>query len=315
MRCDASKSADRSGNVCRRCSASRWRCLRGACCARQPAQPAGRVAMPGETLAFDRSKGNCLTCHVIKGGDAPGNVGPPLSDMKARFPDRKELAAIIFDETKRNPQTVMPPFGRNLILTRSGNRIRRRFSLHAIGRRVDEGTANANANRQSPATATRRADHQGAFAGVAVGPGLAAPLARRARAADAATWPKDAFTQKTEADAIKALYGKTPKSPTRSSSTRRRSPRTARWCRSRVEHTLPDVTSIAILVSENPFPLAATYKIPPGTIADGGEPAEDGEDQQGHRAGRVRTAKCSAPAKKSKSPSAAAAAERANDKR
>ena len=74
-------------------------------------------AMPGQTLAFDRSKGNCLTCHDIKDGDSPGNVGPPLLDMKTRFPDRKELAAIIFDETKRNPQTVMPPFGRNLILT------------------------------------------------------------------------------------------------------------------------------------------------------------------------------------------------------
>ena len=71
----------------------------------------------GENLAFDRSKGNCLTCHDIKGGDAPGNVGPPLADMKKRFPDRKELVAIITDETKRNPLTVMPPFGRNLILT------------------------------------------------------------------------------------------------------------------------------------------------------------------------------------------------------
>ena len=68
-------------------------------------------------LAFDRSKGNCLTCHDIKGGDSPGNLGPPLADMKTRFPDRKELAGIVFDETKRNPQTVMPPFGRNLILT------------------------------------------------------------------------------------------------------------------------------------------------------------------------------------------------------
>jgi sulfur-oxidizing protein SoxX len=74
-------------------------------------------AMPGQTLAFDRATGNCLTCHDIKGGDAPGNVGPQLADMKKRFPDRKELAAIIFDETRRNPQTVMPPFGRNLILT------------------------------------------------------------------------------------------------------------------------------------------------------------------------------------------------------
>jgi sulfur-oxidizing protein SoxX len=72
---------------------------------------------PGQALAFDRGKGNCLTCHDIKGGEAPGNLGPPLADMKARFPDRKELVAIVFDETKRNPQTVMPPFGRNLILT------------------------------------------------------------------------------------------------------------------------------------------------------------------------------------------------------
>ena len=74
-------------------------------------------ALPGQALAFDRSKGNCLTCHDIKGGDAPGNLGPPLADMKARFPNRKELAGIVFDETKHNPQTVMPPFGRNLILT------------------------------------------------------------------------------------------------------------------------------------------------------------------------------------------------------
>lgn len=74
-------------------------------------------SLNGEKLAFDRSKGNCLTCHEIKGGDAPGNVGPALNDMKSRFPDRNELVAIISDETKRNPQTVMPPFKRNLILT------------------------------------------------------------------------------------------------------------------------------------------------------------------------------------------------------
>jgi sulfur-oxidizing protein SoxX len=75
-------------------------------------------ALPGQTLAFDRAKGNCLTCHDIRGGDAPGNVGPPLAGMKQRFPDRQELVAIIFDETRRNPLSVMPPFGRNLILTK-----------------------------------------------------------------------------------------------------------------------------------------------------------------------------------------------------
>ncbi len=70
----------------------------------------------GQQLAFDRSKGNCLTCHEIKGGDAPGNIGPALADMKSRFPNRQDLVAIINDETKRNPETVMPPFRRNLIL-------------------------------------------------------------------------------------------------------------------------------------------------------------------------------------------------------
>lgn len=71
----------------------------------------------GQELAFDRGKGNCLTCHVIKGGDLPGTIGPELKDIKAKYPDRNELVAILFDETKRNPQTMMPPFGRNRILT------------------------------------------------------------------------------------------------------------------------------------------------------------------------------------------------------
>src|SRR5260370_40103065 len=74
----------------------------------------------GERLAFDRGKGNCLTCHEIKGGDLPGTIGPALKDIKSRYPDRKDLVAILYDETKRNPQTVMPPFGRNRILTEQG---------------------------------------------------------------------------------------------------------------------------------------------------------------------------------------------------
>jgi L-cysteine S-thiosulfotransferase len=77
---------------------------------------ASAASADGQKLAFDRAKGNCLTCHEIKDGPAPGNLGPPLTDMKARFPDRKELIAIVSDETKRNPLTVMPPFKRNLIL-------------------------------------------------------------------------------------------------------------------------------------------------------------------------------------------------------
>lgn len=74
-------------------------------------------AAEGRKIAFDRGKGNCLTCHVIKGGDSPGTIGPELKDLRAKYPDRDELTAIVSDETKRNPTTVMPPFGRNHILT------------------------------------------------------------------------------------------------------------------------------------------------------------------------------------------------------
>jgi len=87
------------------------------CCAAAPASAQSSVA-EGERLAFDRGKGNCLTCHDIKGGELPGTIGPALKDVKNKYPDRKDLVAILTDETKRNPQTMMPPFGRNRILTK-----------------------------------------------------------------------------------------------------------------------------------------------------------------------------------------------------
>lgn len=71
----------------------------------------------GQALAFDRSKGNCLACHTIKGGDVPSSVGRELIDMKRQFPNRADLVDILTDEPKRNPVAPMPPFGRNRILT------------------------------------------------------------------------------------------------------------------------------------------------------------------------------------------------------
>jgi sulfur-oxidizing protein SoxX len=90
--------------------------LIGAAFSAGPAS-AQSAAAEGQKLAFDRGKGNCLTCHEIKGGDLPGTIGPALKDIKSKYPDRKDLIAIVTDETRRNPQTVMPPFGRNRILT------------------------------------------------------------------------------------------------------------------------------------------------------------------------------------------------------
>jgi sulfur-oxidizing protein SoxX len=92
--------------------------LVGAAVFAGPARAQSAVA-EGQKIAFDRGKGNCLTCHDIKGGDLPGTIGPALKDIKSKYPDRNDLVAIVTDETKRNPQTVMPPFGRNRILTES----------------------------------------------------------------------------------------------------------------------------------------------------------------------------------------------------
>ena len=75
-----------------------------------------RIAQ-GRDLAFERRKGNCLACHSIEGGELAGNYGPPLLMMKARFPDRSDLRAQIWDAGVRMPSTRMPPYGRHRILT------------------------------------------------------------------------------------------------------------------------------------------------------------------------------------------------------
>lgn len=71
----------------------------------------------GKKIAFNRKKGNCLACHQIEGGDLPGNIGPPLIMMKARFPDKAKMRAQIWDARKNNGNTMMPPFGPHEILT------------------------------------------------------------------------------------------------------------------------------------------------------------------------------------------------------
>lgn len=73
-------------------------------------------AEEGKKLAWNRKKGNCLACHKIEGAAVPGNIGPPLVAMKARFPDKAKLRAQIWDATTTNPNTMMPPFGRHKIL-------------------------------------------------------------------------------------------------------------------------------------------------------------------------------------------------------
>jgi sulfur-oxidizing protein SoxX len=81
------------------------------------ADDVAELVAKGKSVSFNRQKGNCLTCHMIPGGESPGNIGPPLIAMKARFPDKQILRDQIWDSTKKNPATMMPPFGKHNILT------------------------------------------------------------------------------------------------------------------------------------------------------------------------------------------------------
>jgi sulfur-oxidizing protein SoxX len=89
-----------------------WLCLLLA----GPALGDDRIAL-GRQLAIDQEKGNCLPCHAIAGAELHGDVGPALVDIRARFPDRADLRAQIWDATEFNADTLMPPYGRHGILS------------------------------------------------------------------------------------------------------------------------------------------------------------------------------------------------------
>jgi len=71
----------------------------------------------GRAIAEERNAGNCYSCHKIEGAELPGDYGPPLMHMKTRYPDRAALKAQIYDPRVRNPNTPMPPYGAQNILT------------------------------------------------------------------------------------------------------------------------------------------------------------------------------------------------------
>jgi sulfur-oxidizing protein SoxY len=113
---------------------------------------------------------------------------------------------------------------------------------------------------------TRRLVLQG-VAGVALlGFGNLGLGASPALAAANDKYPDDAFNQKSEADAVKALYGRTPEP---SDEVKLDAPEIAEngaVVPISVATTLADVTSISFLVADNPNALAASYRIPPGTL-------------------------------------------------
>jgi sulfur-oxidizing protein SoxY len=107
-----------------------------------------------------------------------------------------------------------------------------------------------------------------AFAAIAgvVTAGMNVLRTAAAFAADAVGWPADAFKQKSEADAAKVLYGKTFEPSDKVKLDAPEIAENGAVVPISVSSTLPNVTSISIMVKENPYVLAASYKIPEGTM-------------------------------------------------
>src|ERR1700754_2917877 len=114
---------------------------------------------------------------------------------------------------------------------------------------------------QSP---TRRLIVQGAGAVALFGLGPLAFTPALAAAND--KYPEDAFKQKSDADTIKALYGKTAEVSDKVKLDAPEIAENGAVVPISVTTTLDNVTSISFLVADNPNALAASYQIPPGTL-------------------------------------------------
>jgi sulfur-oxidizing protein SoxY len=114
--------------------------------------------------------------------------------------------------------------------------------------------------------ATRRLILQGAGAVALIGLGNIPFGLAPAFAAANDKYPEDAFKQKSDADAIKALYGKTAEASDKVKLDAPEIAENGAVVPIGVSTTLADVTSIAFLVSENPNALVALYRIPADTV-------------------------------------------------
>ncbi|MFW1677182.1 sulfur oxidation c-type cytochrome SoxX [Pontibacter sp. JAM-7] len=87
--------------------------------ARVPATEQAELIAEGRAVYLDKSRGNCISCHAIDDADAKlaGRQGPPMFMMAQRFPDKRKLRAQIWDATRNNPLTIMPPVGKHWILS------------------------------------------------------------------------------------------------------------------------------------------------------------------------------------------------------
>jgi sulfur-oxidizing protein SoxA len=81
------------------------------------------IALPqqvsGLELFVQADKGNCAVCHQVPASvlrSPRADVGPGLDANRMKGWDKERLRVLLEDPLPGNPETVMPPYGRHLIL-------------------------------------------------------------------------------------------------------------------------------------------------------------------------------------------------------
>lgn len=67
----------------------------------------------GRAVVLDRRRGNCLICHAVPVPIEPfqGSLGPPLAGVGGRL-SAGQIRLRLIDQSRLNPDTVMPPYYR-----------------------------------------------------------------------------------------------------------------------------------------------------------------------------------------------------------
>lgn len=67
----------------------------------------------GEAIIRDRRTGNCLICHAFPIDDEPfqGEIAPPIAGVGARL-TKGQIRLRLIDQSRINPETIMPPYYR-----------------------------------------------------------------------------------------------------------------------------------------------------------------------------------------------------------
>lgn len=70
-------------------------------------------AARGKAVVLDRRRGNCLICHAfpIAGEPFQGEIGPAMAGVGARL-SAGQIRLRLIDQSRINPETLMPPYYR-----------------------------------------------------------------------------------------------------------------------------------------------------------------------------------------------------------